>query len=352
MEGQIRNLHEFLENLPRTNYATEIEFLSAQVPTFISILGYNKSNLFFGVSFSDEGGKYIEADAVIATGRIIEPWLLIETKNSFHQLSIWRDQASRLRKLSGARYAVFLSPQLIYITSSRGKTLDYGCRLEHITVEQSSEIYKLLQNSGQIQIQEAAREEELLRNEKKPHDLEFNEETFHIQLRRYSYQLELVTTAHTNDEKKKSLEGLAKLLFEGIPFLSCRSCDIQTSSSEIDIIVEYHGWNKPTIFDEFGRFCLVECKNWKSAVGASQIRDFKGKLEKTRVKLGIIFARNGVTGADDGTDALREIRSFFDRNGIYILVVAEEDLEIVRHGSNFYKLLDEKMFRLRFEALH
>jgi hypothetical protein len=72
--------------------------------------------------------------------------------------------------------------------------------------------------------------------------------------------------------------------------------------------------------DELGRYCLVECKNWSKPAGLSTVRDFLGKLDRCKTRLGIIFSGNGITGVDTGVDALREIHSRFDRDGVYVIV--------------------------------
>jgi hypothetical protein len=74
------------------------------------------------------------------------------------------------------------------------------------------------------------------------------------------------------------------------------------------------------LFDELVRYSLVECKNWYQPVGASTIRDFFRKLEKSKIKLGIVFAKNGITGANSGLDAFEEIREKFSSNGVFVVV--------------------------------
>jgi len=214
--------------------------------------------------------------------------------------------------------------------------------LKDLTIKQASEIYTLLK-SPEVLPDAFIRAPELY-----PSQI-IESEVFRLDLRKYSQQLQSVLLARTNDEKKKSFEGLAKLLFDGISFLSCKYTDLRTASGEIDIVVQYHGWKKLTVFDEFGRYFLVECKNWKSSVGAKQVRDFIGKLQKAKLRLGVLFARNGISGAHGGADALREIHAAFDAHRLYILVISEEDLKAIEHGTNFYLILDRKIDNLRFD---
>ena len=94
---------------------------------------------------------------------------------------------------------------------------------------------------------------------------------------------------------------------------------------------------------------IVECKNWSRPVGASAVRDFFGKLRKSKVHLGIIFAKSGITGADSGADAVREIQSQFDSGGLYVLVFSLNDVRTIEDGIGFCSVLDTKADNLRFD---
>lgn len=116
-------------------------------------------------------------------------------------------------------------------------------------------------------------------------------------------------------------------------------------------MIEYdHSKGELPLFEELGRYCLIECKNWSKPVGVGSVRDFMGKLDKCKIKLGIIFSKNGVTGVNSGADALREIQSRFDRDGLYILVFSLDEIKEIKDGMSFYKAIDSKADRLRFDV--
>jgi hypothetical protein len=161
--------------------------------------------------------------------------------------------------------------------------------------------------------------------------------------------VDAVKNAATNAEKGKTLEHLAKLLFEGIDCLECKHSRLGTASSEVDLVVQYNRRMEATIFDEFGRYFLVECKNWQARVGAPVIRDFVEKMRKIRVGLGVLITRNDATGKDRDKDALREVHYHFDRDGLYVAVLSEEDLEAVKQGASFYDILELRIEQLRFD---
>lgn len=75
-----------------------------------------------------------------------------------------------------------------------------------------------------------------------------------------------------------------------------------------------------------------------------------GKLDKCKTRIGVIFARNGVTGVDSGEDALREIQSRFDRDAMFVVVFSLEELRSINDGRDFVAALDRKADTLRFDA--
>jgi len=100
---------------------------------------------------------------------------------------------------------------------------------------------------------------------------------------------------------------------------------------------------------EYGRYFLVECKNWAQPAGANEIRDFLGKLKKTRTRLGVFFSRSGITGEANGTDAVRELNAAYDREGICVVVLTYSDLKSVSQLSEVMDIIDIKLDALRFD---
>ena len=153
MEERILNLHAFLEDLPRKDYTTETEFLSIEVPIFISILGYQKPQLFFEVGLPVAEFKHFQrrrADALVTSGRTGHPWLLIETKrfkSTASELVDWKARLQQYKTSFEAEYAVLLSPFLIVVAHNG---LEFECRLDKISIEEASKIYSFLGSSTHI----------------------------------------------------------------------------------------------------------------------------------------------------------------------------------------------------------
>ncbi len=259
-------------------------------------------------------------------------------------MAMWLDQIKEYKIVSDSEYAILLSPQFLVVlqnhTSRDFLLSEYT--LEELTFDQCADLYTMLSQPDHLPVEPSARFTPA------PNQI-IDSDTFKLDIGAYSQQLKSVFSAETNDEKKKSLEALANNLFRSIPFLACKYSNLRTASSEIDIVVQFLGFDKSTIFDEFGRYFLVECKNWNTSVGAAQVRDFIGKIQKTRVKLGIVFAKNGISGERDGADAVREIHTAFDKDGLFVIVKSEKDLRAIEMGMSFYDILDQKINKLRFD---
>ncbi|HEX5734462.1 MAG TPA: restriction endonuclease [Blastocatellia bacterium] len=345
---QSESLLIFFKNLSSTEYINEASFLSTAIPQFVYLLGYDSSHLFFEREILIGSGTRFRVDAVIANSRASRPWLIIETEITRHYIrrpmADWIYWLGTYHLAIRSEYAVFLSPvALAIIQGDSLKSVQVKqYRLESISLQETEEICSLLAPPKQFPT------ERIAENATRAGQF-IDSDTFKLDLARYSRLLEYVFSAETNDEKKESLEELAKMLMEAIPFLSCKYANLRTASSEIDLVIQFNGSKGLTFFDELGRYCLIECKNWKVSVGAAQVRDFIGKLQKSRIKLGVIFAKNGISGEHGGADAVREIHAAFDTHGLYILIVAEEELRAIEIGANFYEILDSKIDHLRFD---
>lgn len=330
------DLFAFLRSLPTRDFPNERSLAAKALPEFAEALGYAQDHLFYEPALRGERG--LRPDAVIADTRLERPALVIETKIFAHrQARGWEGAVAQVRdylNVSGAAHAILLTPQRLYVLSAGHDAEDYD--LTSITKAQTVILRAKLGGSLKSRRHDQA-------------TLVVSDEAAPLDADALGAMLEAVVNASSNDEKKKTLERLAVRLVGGLDFVRCKYINLVTKSSEIDIVGEYLGHPKPTLFDDYGRYFLVECKNWKAPIDAKSVRDFLGKLQKIRARLGVIFSRNGITGTHAGTDGLRELHSSFDRDGTAVLVVSEDDLRDCANGQQFYDLLDEKLDRLRFD---
>lgn len=106
--------------------------------------------------------------------------------------------------------------------------------------------------------------------------------------------------------------------------------NLRTLTGEIDLVVENS--EVQSAINCHSRYFLVECKNWEETVGAKALRDFAGKLKSARSNLGIIFARNGVSGSEE-ENAMGVINNTFKDDGTTIVVFTWRDLLDIREGE-------------------
>lgn len=173
-------------------------------------------------------------------------------------------------------------------------------------------------------------------------------EQFSIDLKEYSDALRKAKHAVKPIEKGKSLEKVAKSLFQGIRCVTVKDTNVETRSGEIDLIVEYVGADEQTLFDYHGRYILLECKNWVDPVPAKELGHFETKLSKTGTKLGVVFAWSGISGEGDNLHAERLIDTARKDRPV-ILVIDERDLFRIAEGKSFYRILDDMLYRKRFD---
>lgn len=314
--------YKLLSSLPTLEGLNEMDFIHHIIPELVSILGYDRNETFYQL----KAGQW-RTDVVLSQNITSVPWFVIEVKSYFPKdIGDWIYVLKRYLDALDCNVGIVVSPRLFIVTVN-DDLQRYD--LSKISEAQAQHIYSILCKDNQP-----------LKNENK---CENSSKLVRL--------IESVEYAQTNDEKGKSLELLAKFLFDSVPSLSCKYLNLFTRSSEIDLVVEYNkekGVLYP--FHETGRYCLVECKNWSKPVGVSPVRDFIGKLDKCKIPLGIIFSKNGVTGVDSGVDALREIQSHYDRNGVYLLVFSLDDVKDISRGKDFVDMVDKKSDILRFDA--
>lgn len=315
------DLLHLLRDLSQKHFDREIDLTREIVPALAKHLGYAEAETFYEYA----AGQWM-ADVVWSRAVGSVPWAVLEIKRgTTRNAADWAYQLKRYLVALNCRIGVVISPQLLILMAGDVvKRFD----LRSISLDDVREIRGTLQRRSQQ-----------------------SSIPFAIRTSRLIELVEAVEQAATPEEKGKSLEVLANFLFDETSSLRVKYSNLQTRSSEIDLVVEYDRRTcEVALFEELGRYCLVECKNWSKPVGVGPVRDFIGKLDKCKCRLGMIFSKNGVTGVDAGADALREIQSKFDRDGVYLIVFSLEDLREVKDAADFLAAIDRKADALRFDA--
>lgn len=338
----IERLQKFFRSLDNFDQHFEHDFIIHAFPRLIELLGYSDTDLLFEQRTGTSGSTQRVG---IIDGLIREPisgkaWMVLEAKGGRYRFENknLRDRAevqmdSYIQSVQ-PHYSLMLSPRVLWLYTENGKTT---FDLKNITKKEVKFIYETLKVPTNWGVGKTHVEPITI-------GLSDSEE-----LKNLAESLKSVEEAETNNEKGRSLEELASKLFSSIDGFSVKYNNLRTASSEVDIVIEYDRNQYNKVFDEYGRYFLAECKNWDDPVDSKTVRDFQVKVTKTRTKLGFLIAKNGITGKDNSVNALREIYSSFDRDGICIVVLTIEDIKSVISGTDISTLIDEKIDRVRFD---
>ena len=144
-----------------------------------------------------------------------------------------------------------------------------------------------------------------------------------------------------------ALEQLAEYVMLCMP--GCRTSRRKRSmSTDYDVVCSMEGFDVD-FRSEFGRYFVCECKDWSKPADFSALAKFCRVLDSVKSKFGVLFSRNGVSGAGDSRYAEREQLKVFQDRGMVIVVVDENDLRNVAQGANFVNVLRKKYERVRLD---
>ena len=152
------------------------------------------------------------------------------------------------------------------------------------------------------------------------------------------------------NKRANALEKLTAYLFSSVCGFEIMSKKLNTVDSEIDIVLRNNV--KDPIFEEFGKYIIVECKNWKKkAVGTEQINHLIAKVRFQGCKVGVIVSQKGISkGKSKDKYSLLTILKAFHQDNIIILNVDSKDLEnIISGDDNLLSILVNEYERIKFD---
>ena len=152
--------------------------------------------------------------------------------------------------------------------------------------------------------------------------------------------------ATTAGGKGRALEDMICYVFGAIPGVQIthRNTLDAFRSEEIDIAL----WNEkhPRGLRHFHHIILVECKNWSTAVGSSEVGWFESKLRSRGLPFGILVASNGITGnALERTNAHSVIADALS-DGRQIIVMTRAEIQDLTSTDGLVKLIKRKLCEL------
>jgi hypothetical protein len=148
----------------------------------------------------------------------------------------------------------------------------------------------------------------------------------------------------------EALELVAEYLMSCMP--GCRTKRRQRSaSSDYDVVCAMEGFE----FDfrsELGRYVVCECKDWDSPVDFTTMAKLCRVLDSIKSRFGVLFSRNGISGAGSTRYAEREQLKVFHDRGVIIVVLDRADLEQVASGANLITMLRRQYETVRLDLTH
>lgn len=148
------------------------------------------------------------------------------------------------------------------------------------------------------------------------------------------------------NEKGKALEDFMCDFFACVPGVIIAERNVMNAfnTEELDIAL----WNDkdPDGFHFLPYNLLVECKNWSSAVGTSEVSYFGDSLRRRGLDHGFFIAMNGITGDAIHLSRAHSIISACLLERIKLIVLDINDLKDIRHTDDLVELIKRKITKL------
>jgi hypothetical protein len=122
----------------------------------------------------------------------------------------------------------------------------------------------------------------------------------------------------------------------------------RSQSTDYDVVCTLEGPNDD-FRSELGRYFICECKDWSAPADFSAFAKFCYVLDSVKCRFGILFSREGITGAGRATDAERvQVKVFQDR-GMVVIVITQKDLREIADGANLITMIRSKYEAVRLD---
>ncbi|WP_143318433.1 hypothetical protein [Clostridium sp. HBUAS56017] len=121
--------------------------------------------------------------------------------------------------------------------------------------------------------------------------------------------------------------------------------NVSSNSNEYDIIL------KPSEFAEktynaippiVYQPIICECKNYTKTIDVTWIGKLYSLLSLSRIKVGIIFSYEGITGEKSWEDARGLVKKIFLKDDIAIIDIGKNELQKIKDGQRFYDVVQKK----------
>ncbi len=152
-------------------------------------------------------------------------------------------------------------------------------------------------------------------------------------------------------EKGLAMERLVAYLLTCIAGLELAEFRLKAKDHETDLLIR-NGVRGDPLFEVFGSYLGVECKNWDRSVGVQEVNHFIANLRFAYLNSGILVARTGISGGkgQNQRNAELAVLKAFHQDNIIVCVITISDLEKVVQGQlTMPGLLLAEYERIRFD---
>lgn len=373
LKDKLSVIHESTSD-PSQKHSSVHSLLEDATVDLLNIVGHDREHIFVNVDFEtprrvkqELGTDLINFSAIAAESVSSPPHVAVAviTRRMFMDLSEptplegWLGQhLLGYRVTARAECTAILTPDALAVLGTSYPGVAYP--LSNFSKEHANEVIELLEppeeypegKTGKFPAGHHPDQTKLTRwlfgdSELTPeYTSEIDTDFFQLDIDDYSEMLYDAYSAESNQEKGDLLEDVTEFLFEGLSVLEVRDRNLRSKSDEIDLVLEYVGGPEPNLFEYHSRFIIIECKNVGSSVSSKEVSHFDTKISRTGCDIGILIAWTGISGAETGDNAQRYVDTSLDSN---IVVLTSDDLYRILDGESLYKIIDEKMYALRFD---
>jgi hypothetical protein len=156
-----------------------------------------------------------------------------------------------------------------------------------------------------------------------------------------------ITTSTSSDGK--CLELLAHYLLCCMPGTITERRRI-TNETDYDVYCTIDG-QLVDFRADLGRHWICECKDVSGPVGYSDVAKFSRTVDSSHCKVGILFARNGISGQRDRLYAERATAKLFQQHGIVVIVLTLDDLRPLLTGGSIITVLRQHYEKIRHDFM-
>ncbi|WP_139835160.1 hypothetical protein, partial [Halorubrum ezzemoulense] len=334
-----------IQEINKQRFENPEEFRLEIIQLFAEALGYSLENLQFDMTLPQDDGV-IQPDAVIAADLESKPYLGIEVELyprdeqyiETDRSNIKNDEYGRRQHSfnkateffeAGVERVLIITNSHLYFSSgvaeSNNEEAQGSKRSGHIEIGP-----EISQNSIETLVEALGAPSEIPQEPLdwgSPDEVKIDDTYFTLDIDEFLQRRKSVENEGDSNDKGDKFENLSEYMLNGFSCVSVIRKNVYNSIGEIDRVAEYTGSEGNPFFENHDRLIIVECKSSDDSIGSGEVRKFGDKIKTAGSSLGILFAKGGISGDEDGRYARRAIRNLYQRENIIMAVINNNDLD-------------------------